>query len=386
MVKGRARLPVRRHVAVVALLGVVVTLVGWVGAASSSAASRSAVGFSPVSVTFVSAESGWVLGVVSAGSGSKLAVERTTDGGATWSRSPAPDVSFSAGTGPEAIIRFANVADGWIAGPASGGLSSTLWSTHDGGASWRREAVPGGGQVTALDASDGAFQLAVIGTDVPAVHLYSAAGASDSWVRSATSLPLGAGPVASAQLTLQAGEGWALENDRVVVAGARLTSGSWASWTPPCRKANGLGFLAAASATDLVAVCDEGVWGPPAPGLTAGAWLFTSDDAGRQFHTVVRIDAPQFENLDSVGSVATAPDEPQVVVVGGAGMAATFDGGHIWRTVYTASAGQLVRFVGFTTASQGVAIVAGGTRPSALLMTHDRGASWHPVALPAGTT
>lgn len=52
------------------------------------------VGFSPVSVTFASAEVGWVLGTVPSGPGVKLAVAHTTDGGITWSRSPAPEVTF----------------------------------------------------------------------------------------------------------------------------------------------------------------------------------------------------------------------------------------------------------------------------------------------------
>ena len=241
-------------------------------------------------------------------------------------------------------------------------------------------AVGVGGAVAALEASDGVVHLVTLGPNGSGVHLYATPAAHDSWVRSTTTLPIGAGPVPSAELALHGAAGWLVENDRTVVAGARLTSGSWGRWTPPCTDANGPAFVAASSATDLVAVCDEGLWGPPAPGTTAGeSWLFTSADAGTHVSAVGEIDTSATAHA-SAGSVATPPGKPQVVVVGGSGLAATFDGGHTWKTVYTPPTGQTVRFVGFTTASQGVAI-AGGASSSTLLMTRDGGTTWSAVTL-----
>ena len=386
-----------------AALGAAITLVVCTGAASSSprhatgqwrsgsvttTTPRAPARFSAVSVTFVSAGTGWVLGTVPAGSGAKLAVDHTADGGTSWSASPAPKAVFGArDTLDGAIIRFADPEDGWIAAPepgATNGLLSVLWSTHDGGASWHRVGVPGGGVVAALESSGGVFQLAT--TKATVVQIYSTPAARSAWVRSATSLPVGAGPVPSAGLVLHGGAGWLVENDRIVVAGARLASGRWARWVPPCRNANGKASYAASSTTDLVAVCDEGVWGPPAPGTTAEAWLFASGDAGGHFHAVGQIVTSRIRGVDSVGSVATPPGEPQVVVVGGLGMAATFDGGHTWRTVYSGPAGREVRVAGFTTARQGVAIATGGARPSTLLMTRDGGRTWSPVRLPRSAT
>jgi photosystem II stability/assembly factor-like uncharacterized protein len=412
-VEGRIRRPIRRSALVATVLLVAVTAAGCASTplsspkrpASSTTTSttmatttstttttttESSAGFSPVSVTFVSADTGWVLGTVPAGSGVKLAVVHTTDGGVTWARSPAPDVTFENGARDLASIRFADSRNGWITAPvtttSSGPLPSTLWSSHDGGASWQPVAVPGGGHVTALEASGGVFQLAELattGTDGTAVYLYSSAATSDSWVRSGTSLPIGAGPAPSAQLTLQGGEGWAMEVDRTVGAGARLASGAWEPWTPPCTDANGSASVAASSTTDLVAVCDEGVWGPPPAGTTTGPWLFDSSDAGSDFAVVGAI--PTTAAAGGAYSVATPPGEPQVVVVGGSGLVATFDGGHTWKTVYSASAGQ-VRVVGFTTATQGVAIVTGDTNISTLLMTRDAGATWNPVGLSGSAT
>jgi photosystem II stability/assembly factor-like uncharacterized protein len=344
-------------------------------------------GFSPLSVTFVSAELGWVLGLVPYGAGSQLAVARTTDGGATWSRSPAPEVTFGAGAQVVgAIIRFADPADGWIAAPpaaSTGWFPSALWSTHDGGASWQEVPVPGGGGVVALEASADAVQLVTFGPSGPSMQLYSVPASSDAWVAAATSVPIGAGPVARAQLVLHGSAGWMLENDRTVVAGARLTSGAWVHWTPPCTDALGTAAVAASSTADLVAVCNEGVWGSPPAGLTRGPWLFTSADGGGHFAVAGEIATSTGADVQTAASVTAPPGHPQVVVVGGVGLVATFDGGRTWRTVYSTAAGREVRFVGFTTATQGVAIVTGGAGISTLLMTRDGGAVWSPVTLSA---
>jgi hypothetical protein len=398
-VEGQPRRGIRWFSQVTAALVAALTLAGCASAPSSSsrppgktttstapttAPTTTRRGFSPVSVTCASAKTGWVLGTVSAGSVSKLAVVHTTDGGSTWTSSPAPDVTFDSGARDLATIRFADSKNGWITAPvtttSSGPLPSTLWSTHDGGVSWQQVAVPDGGHVTALEASDGAFQLAELatkGSEGTAVFLYSAAAASDSWVRSGTSLPIGAGPVASAQLTLQGGEGWAMEVDRTVGAGARLISGAWELWTPPCSDANGSASVAASSTTDLVALCDEGSWGPPSAGTSAGPWLFDSSDGGSHF---VAVGALPKTAASGAYSVATPPGEPKVVVVGGSGLVATFDGGNTWSTVYPASPRQ-VRVLGFTTPDEGCAIVTGDTNASTLLMTHDGGATWTPVDL-----
>jgi|GEM_PF-3679951 len=80
---------------------------------------------------------------------------RTTDGGARWSRSAWP--SWQSGDGPQfEIVSFASSADGWLAeggvGCAMQGCGTYLFTSSDGGATWRPVATdvprgPGGPHV-----------------------------------------------------------------------------------------------------------------------------------------------------------------------------------------------------------------------------------------------
>jgi hypothetical protein len=201
--------------------------------------------------------------------------------------------------------------------------------------------------------------------------VYRTPAAGDGWARAGT-LPYGGGPVPSAGLTLQGSAGWILDVDRTVLSGARLSAGGeWVPWNPPvCSGAEGGGILSASSATGLVAICDEGVWGPPSTqGVTGpypAEWLFRSTDGGSTFAVVGRV--------PTSGSTAAQPTGVATTVVVGnsAGLIGSFDGGKTWQSVYSGAA---AAFVGFTSASQGVALVGGS-----MIMTTDGGHTWHAVA------
>ncbi|HVM65282.1 MAG TPA: hypothetical protein VMU14_10500 [Acidimicrobiales bacterium] len=291
----------------------------------------------PQSVTFMSAQEGFVLGSSS--------IARTTDGGRSWSALPTPagwDVRE---------LRFANASDGWAWG-------AQLWSTHDGGRTWHRLVVPGGqGGVYALEAAAGTVHMVVF--DGQAFRVATAPVASDAFTLSlgAPSVPVGGGPVPTIQLVLEGRTGWLVEVDRTVVGGLQLVGGQWQPWTPPCTGANGPAVLAASSPTELVAACDQGVWGPATP---MGERLWVSHDGGATWTDSggVPVTGPQ--------AIATA--SPTVVV---AGTEATFDGGATWSTVLPSGAED---DLGFTTTAQGVAIVQ-----RALLMTRDSGHTWQEV-------
>jgi len=140
--------------------------------------------------------------------------------------------------------------DGWIFLP-------DLWVTHDGGAHWTRQSV---GQVLALEAASGTVHAAVLAADQPQFAVLTSPVHGDAWQPSATKVDAGAGPVPRAQLVLHGTAGWLMIVNRTVAGGARLAGGRWIGWQPPCMDGRGAVELAASSASDLVAVCNEGEW------------------------------------------------------------------------------------------------------------------------------
>ena len=127
--------------------------------ALAAATAQAAPAFQPQSVTFVSLRQGWALGTA----GGSLALRETTDGGRSWTVRPVPHIA-----GRHALnVRFADPRDGWIFGGA------LLWSTHDGGRSWRRLVLHGLGlerSVYDLEASRGTAWLAASNTHEGVEH------------------------------------------------------------------------------------------------------------------------------------------------------------------------------------------------------------------------
>ncbi len=352
------------------------------GEAVAPSPSVSAVGpipadFKPLSVTFVSADMGWVLGSTGCGSERCPVIVNSVDGGRTWARVEAPATTVS--TAPELFgglptptgvteIRFADRQDGWIFGP-------DLWATHDGGQTWKQVAVPGlaGAPVVALEASAGTVHAAFWDeTGVP-FRLATSPVGSDAWRLSPTDVPVGAGPVPSVQLVLAGTTGWLLENDRTVIAGARLVGGTWQTWQPPCLDVVGPALLAAGTAQDLIAACDVGLWATP-----QGEHLYRSTDSGQTFAEA----GPRLP-VDSVTAIG-APNASTIVAAGGgsngvAEVVASYDGGHTWTVVLRP--GQAVTYLGFTTATQGVMLTSGAAGHGQLLMTRDGGRTWATVPL-----
>jgi hypothetical protein len=345
-------------------------------------------GFQPFSVTFVSADEGWVLGASPA---HRAVLAATTDGGRTWSEANAPDINY-VNQFPPFNVRFADQLDGWIyTNPYN--QPTELWSTHDGGLTWRSVPVPlTGGTIGDLEAAAGQADMVVYGT-CPAreagcqgqfeVEILTSPATVDNWVPSPDRPSAGAGPELSPTLTTWGNHGWLVDNNRTVVSGARLAPGSgWQAWTPACSQADGAGVLAAASSTDLTAVCAEGVWGTPDQGTSAGHnWLFHSTDGGSTFTSVGQVPG------NNPQSLTVAPGHSQTIVMADSqlGLQASFDGGHTWSTALPgltngalASPGGWYGFVGFTTATQGVAIRYKSV--PTLFMTRDGGHTWSPVS------
>ena len=229
-----------------------------------------------------------------------------------------------------------------------------------------------------LEAAGGLVHAAVIGSGA-AIQIDTSPVSSDRWTTSPTTVALGAGPVPSAQIVLQGRAGWLVEDDRTVISGARLEQGRWVAWQPPCLSVEGPAVLAASTATDLVSVCDEGLWGGSS---TAVERAFVSHDGGTTFQAT-----PAGPPSTYQGALLVASPSPQTIIVASYSQAAnpvtgvllaSFDGGATWAQV--AQSAPTWDELGFTTATQGIA-VASHSNPAggAMMMTYDGGHTWNPV-------
>ena len=172
-------------------------LAGAAGAADPAQAAGVPAGFQPMSASFLSPSSGFVLGGVGCAHGNPVCWARlaaTTDGGAHWHFAGATDVLLFYGAGDLLTqasrvsgVVFANSRDGWLYGPA-------LYATHDGGAHWQRISLGGnivpslGGGVTAMAASAGTA-WAVVDPDPfhgLADELYRSPVGTNAWARVGT--------------------------------------------------------------------------------------------------------------------------------------------------------------------------------------------------------
>jgi photosystem II stability/assembly factor-like uncharacterized protein len=334
-------------------------------------------GFQPVSVTFASANEGWALGEAPCSDAPCAWVLHTTDAGRTWAAIGAPSTTIAPSRDDTAssgvtTLRFADPRNGWALG------AKELWRTHDGGTSWARVTLPGLHEAPttfALEADDGLVHAVVLdcGPAGCAFVVETSPVAGDDWGLAPIRLPVGGGPVPTAQLVLHGSDGWIIQVDRVVVNGAQLVDGEWREWQPPCADVQGSARLAASSATELVATCNVGEWADP-----QGQHLFVSHDGGRTFS-----EAATPLPLVSVDRIATA--SASVIAVAGSTDAqsqiqASFDGGRTWTPVFEHAAGSAFQDLGFTNSSQGVAIVLDADGGDLLLMTSDGGESWRPVS------
>ena len=345
-------------------------------AAPATPAPTPIAGFGAASVTFVSSQDGWVLGTV----GGSLALARTQDGGTTWTSVTPPPTGFYTGSGSTGVsgIRFANQQDGWAYG-------YDLFATHNGGTSWTQVALPGldsstgGTPIQDLETSGGSVDAVITGSSEFVID--TVPDGSNAWTSSPSTLAYGAGPVPDAQLVLQGSSGWVIENDRIVAGGARLQSGSWSTWTPPCTTTGGPAVLAPSSAENLFAACSQGIWASGPVSVRA----YVSTTAGSSFTqlaSALPFTSAQVGTYSDSPPAAASPSTSVLAVGDGGDILASFDGGSTWSTTYAGAASTSLDHVGFTTSTQGVAIEASTTSSlGTLLMTRDGGHTWAAVTI-----
>jgi photosystem II stability/assembly factor-like uncharacterized protein len=357
------------RVAVLAALPAMLVALG-AGSASAQPASGNPPppkGFEADSASFVSAQTGFVLGTRRCSElPCKALLRKTVNGGKTWTSVPAPAVSLVPPfNGPPlsdiSTVRFENASDGWLFNPG-------LWATTDGGGQWHRVSLPG--QVIAVAASDGVvFAAAEPANGGPGqAKLYQSQVGTTKWTRVAGVAPADA-------LTVSGHSVWA----GIAPTMSTSTDGGkhWSKLSFSCPPdAPDATAVAAASSANVALDCTNP--SDPQPGVSPKD-VFTSANGGRTFHL-----AGHPGDSGNVGLIAMPRGNPQVITLtatsGASYLYRSADSGKTWRMATYFDGGLGFRDLAYASASTGYLIHFSGGPVIAygkgLMKTTDAGASW----------
>lgn len=342
--------------------------------------------FQPVSVTFVSTSSAWVIG--QAGTPGTCAnktspyictsIAHTGDAGKTWGGGPAPATTGPSGASGVSGIRFLDGTSGWAFGPE-------LWATHDAGETWTQVNTNGARVIDLETAGDRAFALWAtcsggastgFAADCTSYTLMTTTANSDTWspVGSATSGLGDGGTASSATIALTSTTGYLLAPNGALYSGP--PDGAWqqtgtAQCQPGAAQANGQpsgALLALVNSTTLVVACQ-------APG---GVELVTtSTDSGADWSAPLTGAWSALPSIGTPTSLAAAPDGALTLATT-SGLYVLPAGAAVWKqaSVASAPAGGF-SYVGMTTNDQGVALAANASLHE-IWMTFDGGQTWAP--------
>jgi hypothetical protein len=359
--------------------------------------------FEPSSVTFVSPNTGWVLG--QAGTPGQctgpdpnictsLAV--TFNGGEAWQGMPAPVAGPPNGAYGVSQVRSLNGTDGWVFGPQ-------LYATHDGGLKWK-EINTDGMRVTDLETVNGrAFAVwarctgntAEFAANCTRFWLYSTPANTNQWapVPGAGNLTSRLEPSAgilpsSAQLALGLKVGYLLAPNGSLYSGPTGSAGGWQRVVPKTGQSTGCGLpgqaqadgmpggaMLATTGAGLVEMCVA-----EAPGRPQAKRLMYSGDGGRSWQPAGY--APRAGLATSLSGSVTG----QVVVATTVGIdvsgnvAGAGRGGLWWRRVTGTALSGGFSYVGMTTSLQGIAIPVDQSL-HVLLFTYNGGRYWRESAV-----
>ncbi len=348
------------------------------------------VNFRPTSVTFVGADTGWVIG--QAGTPGHCATQyctsmaRTDNAGQTWTGVPAPVTGAPDGATGVSQVRFLNLTDGWAFGPE-------LWVTHTGGQTWTQVDTHGlrvtdletvGSQVFALFAScTGGGQA--FAAQCTSFTLYSSpASASDFTPVGAATTGLTDGAASeAASLVLTGGRGYLLAPGGALYAGPVDGSAAWprvgalvSSCSVGPTQLDGQpwqALLGAVNAEELLVACTSA---SGSGSHTQTKQVFSSPNGGASWLQVAQAPA-----AGVAYSLAASPSET-VILGTDSGIDLLPAGAIAWQMATLAGGGPAGGFgyVGMTNDVQGVALPAD---PSAgtVWFTFDGGQTWKPSYL-----
>ena len=329
-------------------------------------------GFTPMSATFVSADTGWVLGTAPCSKSPCTSILRTRDGGRSWRGIPAPRATLgqpdSGRYGGVAVVRFADNTDGWAA-------VGQLWATHDGGGSWHQLRIGGPGSVVSALETGGGYVFAST-SNCPSQgssscaqtgRVYASPIGRDQW-RAVS--PVLAGATLPGLVVSRAD--WFEPSARGIYHGHGTSAP--VRLPNPCPLANGVvasPALAVADVSHLDALCVSG----GAAG-TASYQLYGTSDGGRHWQ---RTGPSHLEPTTLSGITDNAHGVLLAAVSSGASelLRTTNDGASFTRAAITAPSGGIEwADLGFTTATQAVVVL----RNTALFLSRDAGSTWARVS------
>ena len=339
--------------------------------------------FQPVSVTFVSTSSAWVIG--QAGTPGTCAnksnpyictsIAYTNDAGKTWHGGPAPATTGPSGAQGVSGIRFLDGTSGWAFGPE-------LWATHDAGRTWSQVDTHGA-RVTDLEtAGDRAFALWAtcsggsstgFAADCTSYTLMTTTSGSDAWtpVGGATSGLTVGGAATSGVLALTGTTGYLLGPDGTLYSGP--LDGAWQrAGTAQCQPGPaapsglpGSALLALANSTTVMVACNA----------ASGVQVYTSADSGATWDAQPASAWSAVGDQASATSLAAAPDGTLTLAAGN-GIYVLPTGAAQWKQASVANAPDGgFSYVGMTTDDQGVALPANASLHE-IWMTFDAGQTW----------
>jgi len=351
----------------------------------------------PVSATFISPSTGWLLAercsTVAWPQCRSVVLRKTSDGGRQWSPATAPPASPGSGGQPGsgvAQVRFANAADGWAFGPG-------LWATHNGGASWQQLNTQGQ-VVTSLEAADGRA-VAVFAT-AATFQVYTSAVGSDTWQpvpgASGPAFGISGEPDRNPQVAIEGSVAYVASsgetgNDTpgsgVLLSGPADGSAPWQPLPVPCPRYNALPMPVAAAPGELVLGC-----GGDAAMDTSPKYVYRSTDGGRTWVTGPAPN-PNTGELPAAGFLDDIAVTPAGTIVASGDNEAYFswDNGTTWHTPTALAAAVIPSpyagpvLIGMTTSEQGFALQSGevssANGSSSIWMTYDAGHTWTRVPL-----
>ena len=337
-------------------------------------------GFGPISVSFISASRGFVLGTSPCAHAPCTSVLTTGNGGTSWSATAAPPAPLTNPASQSASsvneIVFANPSDGWVFDPA-------LWATSNGGTNWHQEKL--GGPVLSLVAAGGSVYAAVGSCydtngkcSSPTVKLERSPVQQGVW----QTVPGISGRGTELLMTTQGATVW-VAMWPTSAGPASIWSGrpgaSWHRYPDPCyQRSQGIDLagLASPGPNVLFELCA----GNPGAGQEAKG-LRLSTNGGATSHEVSNLP------LGGLAYGVAAANSKNVVIDAASGASFLYhsaNGGSTWEMKTLNDGGAGLFDLQFATSRLG-AVVEGrpalGASTNHLLITHDGGATWSPCRL-----